>query len=132
MCLEKVNSSSLSCKIAVQATFLEGKEDFYHDIPVPISHSATHDNCQVRSVMETNTLHPSWFLAAGLLLAPAAVAPLHQSFLRQIGSEDLVLFRGEENMEQFLYQIHSKTNFGLDLGFTHSHTEHLSSWPSLS
>lgn len=101
VCLEKVNSFSLSCRIAVQAISLEGKEDFCHHIPMPVSHIATHDNCQVMSVMETNTLQPSRFLAAGLLLAPAAIAALHQSFLRQIGSQDLVLFRGEENMEQF-------------------------------
>lgn len=101
VCLEKGNSFSLCCKIEVQAILLDGKEGFYHHIPVPISHSATHDICQVMSVMETNTLHPSWFLATGLLLAPAAVAALHRSFLKQTGSQDVVLFRDEENMEQF-------------------------------
>lgn len=44
ICLEKVSSFSLSCKIEVQAIFLERNEGFYYHIPVPISHGATHDN----------------------------------------------------------------------------------------
>lgn len=77
----------------VQAIFLEGKE--------PISHSTTHDNCQVMSVMETNTLHPSWFLVCFWLLLLLLLSIRESPFLRKTESQDLVLFRGEENMEQF-------------------------------
>lgn len=65
---------------------------------ISLSHVTAHNNCQVVSAMEKKYSSPLLILAAGMLLALAAAAALHQSFHKCIASQNLALFKGKQTM----------------------------------